>query len=346
MAINPVIQPTEGYSPIGSFANSFLKGMNTSIEMQKAAADLKYTQEQREWMKKQSEMVPPGQGGGAPETIPTPGGAGAGGGTGGGGGGSGGGGAGSDTGDWGAPAQDAINTLKQNGWSDAAVQGAMANGLAEGGFGQTWKQSGIPGESSYGHWQFNDNGELPNYMDWAQKNNVKDIHSTSAQAQYVANRMDQIDPNYKNIQDPKQATDLFGTKFERYKGAGEGQRYNQLAQAQKFMSGQPAGPTAAAVTPPASTPAVTPAPATTPASFTPATPFSAIGQQGPMGGPSGLAPVRTPGPPAYPQQTAALATPVAFSQPQPQMALNQPVQATPLQALNMPLGSNAGLFNA
>lgn len=227
----------------------------------------------------------------------------------------------------------------------------MANGLAEGGFGQTWKQSGIPGESSYGHWQFNDNGELPNYMDWAQKNNIKDIHSTSAQAQYIAQRMDQIDPNYKNIQDPKQATDLFGTKFERYKGAGEGQRYKQLAEAQKFMSGTPAGTTTVAAAPPAPAATTPTAPAAAAPSFTPFTPAAISGvQAGRPGSPSGPAvlPSQYPGPPAYPAapaQTAALATPYGVAPPQ-QMALAQPAPQTQLAALNQPLGLNAGLFNA
>jgi hypothetical protein len=139
-------------------------------------------------------------------------------------------------GGWGPLATPAIDTLTSLGHSPAAIQGIMANGLGEGGFNEPWQKAG-GSENSFGHWQFNQNGELPGYLAWAQgKGDPKD---TKLQAQYVAQRMEQLVPGFSQITDPQQATDLVATKFERYKGAAPGQRYGYLADVQRAMSGQP-----------------------------------------------------------------------------------------------------------
>lgn len=137
-------------------------------------------------------------------------------------------------GGWGPLAKPAVETLSGSGLSPAAVQGIMANGLGEGGFNDPWKKAG-GGENSFGHWQFNQGGELPGYLAWAQgKGDPKD---TKLQAQFVAQRMEELVPGFSKIDDPKLATDLVATKFERYQGAKPGQRYGYLADVQKAMSG-------------------------------------------------------------------------------------------------------------
>jgi len=137
-------------------------------------------------------------------------------------------------GGWGPLAQPAVETLSGSGMSPAAVQGIMANGLGEGGFNDPWKKAG-GGENSFGHWQFNQGGELPGYLAWAQgKGDPKD---TKLQAQYVAQRMEELHPGFSQLDDPKLATDIVATKFERYQGAKPGQRYGYLADVQKAMSG-------------------------------------------------------------------------------------------------------------
>jgi hypothetical protein len=143
---------------------------------------------------------------------------------------------GGGAGGWGPLADPAIDALTKSGLSTAAVQGVMANGLGEGGFNDPWKKAG-GGENSFGHWQFNQGGELPGYLAWAKdKGDPKD---TALQAQYVAQRMNQLVPGFSQITDPKLATDLVALKFEKYRDAAPGQRYGYLADVQQAMSGKP-----------------------------------------------------------------------------------------------------------
>lgn len=125
---------------------------------------------------------------------------------------------------------EAVKVFQEAGWTRAAIEGALANGLAEGTFGENWKRSTIPGEQSFGHWQFNAGGELPGFMRFA--NGDK---STAAQARYLVTRMEQVHPGYGSIQDARQATDIVGLKFERYKDARPGDRYSYLAAVQKKL---------------------------------------------------------------------------------------------------------------
>jgi hypothetical protein len=148
----------------------------------------------------------------------------------------------------GSYAQPAIDVMRKAGWSDPAIMGALANGQAEGGFDQPWKQSGYVNpatgkrEQSYGHWQFNENGELPGYEGFVGAKG--DQQDTATQAAYVVQRMNQINPDYGKIQDPKAATDIFETQFEKPKSALPGQRYPQLAAVMKSWgtSGPQAAP--------------------------------------------------------------------------------------------------------
>lgn len=148
-------------------------------------------------------------------------------------------------GGWGLLAPVAVKHLSSLGLEEAAVQGIMANGLGEGGFSTPWLKSGVPTagggtENSFGHWQFYDRGELPAYLKWAAGRG--DPQDTKLQAEFVAHRMEEIYPGFSKITDPKLATDLVATKFERYKGAAPGQRYGYLADVQKAMSGLPPEP--------------------------------------------------------------------------------------------------------
>lgn len=150
-------------------------------------------------------------------------------------------------GGWGKYATPALNVFQNaktpdgTPWSPAAIQGAMANGLAEGGFNTPWKKAG-GGENSYGHWQFNENGELPGYEGFVGVRG--DQEDTATQAAYVVKRMNEIDPNYGKTADPKAATDAFQMGFEKpakeynYPGA----RYGDLATAQMNMMPPPGAP--------------------------------------------------------------------------------------------------------
>jgi hypothetical protein len=105
-------------------------------------------------------------------------------------------------------AQEATDTFKKAGWSDAAIEGALHNGLAEGGF-DTNKKPG-DGGTSFGHWQYHRGGELEGYErfaggDW----------STKKQAEYLIQRMEEIRPGFGQIQDPRLATNIIEAEFER-----------------------------------------------------------------------------------------------------------------------------------
>lgn len=140
---------------------------------------------------------------------------------------------GGGSGGWGPLATPAISAMKNEGASDAFTQAAMGHGLAEGGFNDPWR-AGDNG-NSFGHWQFNQGGELPGYLAWAQgKGDPKD---TALQARYVTQRAEQLHPGITKTNDPRLAMDVLGTKFERYKGNGPGQRSGYLADAQKAMAG-------------------------------------------------------------------------------------------------------------
>lgn len=140
--------------------------------------------------------------------------------------------------------QTVINTAKNEAHlSDAATKGILANGLGEGGFNTPWQKS-WGDENSFGHWQFNQNGELPGYLGWIKAQGLP--NDSRAQTLYVAKRMEELHPGFSQITDPKQATDLVATLFEKYKGAAPGQRYGLLANADRVMNGDysvPLGPT-------------------------------------------------------------------------------------------------------
>jgi hypothetical protein len=169
----------------------------------------------------------------------------------GGGGGGGGSGSGSGAGGWGPLAYQAADYFRGQGYSEAAIQGILANGLGEGGFNSSWAPSGIKGEASFGPWQFHQGGELGPYQNWAAQNGVKDYTQFQPQMQYLDNWIKTNMPDYLKIQDPKAATDQFLSQFERpaaqynYPGA----RYGQLATVQRYMHGGEGGGYAAPPTP-------------------------------------------------------------------------------------------------
>ncbi len=105
-------------------------------------------------------------------------------------------------------AQEAVSVFKQAGWSDAAIEGALHNGLAEGGFGTTWKPG--DGGTSFGHWQYHRGGELEGFQRFAGGD-----RSTAAQAKYLVQRMEEIRPGFGRISDPRQATNIIEAEFER-----------------------------------------------------------------------------------------------------------------------------------
>ncbi len=140
---------------------------------------------------------------------------------------------------WGPLADPAVSTMRSAGASDAFIQAAMGHGLAEGGFQQPWAKAG-GGESSFGHWQFNKGGELPGYEKFAAARGpglgIDDPTDTRLQAMYLMQRADQLHPGITKTDDPNQAMDVLGTKFERYKGNAPGQRRDYLAAAQRALA--------------------------------------------------------------------------------------------------------------
>jgi hypothetical protein len=105
-------------------------------------------------------------------------------------------------------ATEAVDVFKGAGWTDAAIQGALANAQNEGGFHETWKPG--DGGTSFGHWQYHKGGELEGYQ-----SSFGNDRSTKAQAQYLVQRMEQIHPGFGKITDPKQAADIIEREFER-----------------------------------------------------------------------------------------------------------------------------------
>lgn len=129
-------------------------------------------------------------------------------------------------------AQPVVAQLRQEGWTDAAIAGALANGQAEGQFNEPWQKS--PGkENSYGHWQFNDQGELPGYMDFV-KSAGGNPQDSAMQARYLASRMQELVPGFGQITDPKVATNLIESEFE--KPAKQTSRMGQLMLAQNYLA--------------------------------------------------------------------------------------------------------------
>lgn len=135
-------------------------------------------------------------------------------------------------------AQPVVAQLRQEGWTDAAIAGALANGQAEGQFNEPWQKS--PGkENSYGHWQFNDQGELPGYMDFV-KSAGGNPQDSAMQARYLASRMEELVPGFGQITDPKVATNLIESEFE--KPAKQTSRMGQLMLAQNYLAKNAATP--------------------------------------------------------------------------------------------------------
>jgi hypothetical protein len=106
-------------------------------------------------------------------------------------------------------AAEAVDTFKKAGWTDAAIQGALSNGQAEGGFHSTWDNVGDGGDSR-GHWQFNKKGEMPAYLAFSGGK-----QDTATQAAFVIKRMEEIHPGFGKITDPKLAADIMEREFER-----------------------------------------------------------------------------------------------------------------------------------
>lgn len=98
-------------------------------------------------------------------------------------------------------------TLKQRGWSDAAIIGALNNALSESSFAM---RPGAAGEEGY--FQFHPGSHLPLF-----KKNYGGDWSPEAQANYVADDIERTMPDYKNESDPTNATARFLRGFEKPK---------------------------------------------------------------------------------------------------------------------------------
>jgi hypothetical protein len=146
-------------------------------------------------------------------------------------------------------ASQIVSVLKGRGWSDAAIHGALANALAEGGLSEPWKQSSAVSngqrEESYGPWQFHKGGELDGYTKYVQQNKIKDPKDINAQTNYMADRVEKMLPGYQYSDNSHKAIDRFHIGFERPANKTPGTRYQHLDsamsiynQAQKDLSTQ------------------------------------------------------------------------------------------------------------
>ena len=263
---------TSGGYPVGPlerFVTGLESGYTSALDIKKKSQELKTALAYEEAANAKPKRAVGGEGDtGTTREKPyeTGGTTGSGGSEGGGSGGSGKGGGGSGEGGWGEYAAPIADYFKKAGYSDAAIQGIMANGLAEGGFRTNWNVG--DNGASKGHWQFNAKGEMPGYETWAKNNGVTDLQNSVNQARYVDYRL-QSDPkfkNFKNITDAKEATNRFHIDFERPKDQTPGLRFGHLATAQRYLAGggAPAPAAAPAIGSGSSTaPAPAPAPALT-----------------------------------------------------------------------------------
>lgn len=141
------------------------------------------------------------------------------------------------------PAQ-IVSILKGRGWSDAAIHGALANAVGEGGLEQAWKQSTVPSakgpngfEDSWGPWQFHKGGELDGYYKWSREQGIKNPEGNVAgMTNYMAQRVESSMPGYAQHTDPKKAIDQFHIQFERPADKTPGTRYQYLPQAQQYFA--------------------------------------------------------------------------------------------------------------
>jgi hypothetical protein len=114
------------------------------------------------------------------------------------------------TGDINQTAGTIRKVLSDRGWSDAAINGALANGLAESNLAP-WGAPGSAGER--GIWQFNPASHLPQYRQFAQDQG-KDVQDIGAQTNYMANWVESHMPGYAQSNNVNTATDQFLHQFE------------------------------------------------------------------------------------------------------------------------------------
>jgi hypothetical protein len=97
-------------------------------------------------------------------------------------------------------------TLRDRGWSDAAITGALNNGIGESGL-KEWNNPGAGGEQ--GVFQFHPDSHLPAFQAA-----YKGDHSAEAQANYLADVVDKTMPGYAQSGDARGATSRFLKEFE------------------------------------------------------------------------------------------------------------------------------------
>jgi hypothetical protein len=145
-------------------------------------------------------------------------------------------------------AKTAIDTMAGLGGSKVFQAAGLTHAMYEGGFADNWVLSGIPGEDSRGHLQFNANGQRPLYERWLAANGKPvDSHSTADQFAYMTQWVKTHHPEALTTNDPRVAMDAIGD-FEHYTGyaPGQGQRMGNYPIAEKMVNGDlsvtPSGP--------------------------------------------------------------------------------------------------------
>lgn len=120
----------------------------------------------------------------------------------------------------GAIGERVAQTLRNRGWSEPAIVGALNNSLTE----SSWNPTATGEAGERGLFQFHPRTHLPAF-----RASYGGDFSPEAQANYVADAIEKDMPEYPQIGDPRTATARFLRGFERPKDQGEGQLAARLA---------------------------------------------------------------------------------------------------------------------
>ncbi len=114
--------------------------------------------------------------------------------------------------------------LRARGWTEAAIRGALANGIVESGLA-AWGKPGAAGER--GIWQFHPRSHLPAYSRYA---GLRDqpLSDVGTQTDYMADWVERHMPSYPQATSDRSATDDFMRRFEAPANPAPGSRWGAL----------------------------------------------------------------------------------------------------------------------
>lgn len=128
--------------------------------------------------------------------------------------------------------QKVAATFRARGWTDAAITGALNNGITESSL-KAWNNPGAGGEQ--GVFQFHPGSHLPAFQQ-----SYKGDTSPEAQANYVADVVEREMPGYAQSADHRSATSRFFKEFERPKDQSDerlAERGGNTPKSQSILAG-------------------------------------------------------------------------------------------------------------